>query len=283
MAAISDTPDIDAQRILLHVLGRYQASWLWARPEDVLSHQQQDQFAHLMSERLSGKPLAYILGAWEFYGRQFIVNANVLIPRPSTEELVEQALVFIKKKYAADNRPLVIADIGTGTGCIAITLLKECEPRILTWPHKNAGLIWAGMNHELRIIATDISEAALTVAQQNAELHGVAHNIEFRRGNMLEPLVGRHVDLIVSNPPYVPSPALARAASDPATVGLTFEPRQALDGGIDGQKYIKEIKKAGCPIVLETTGGRVAKIYSQAVGSKPISRWMPASMISSKA
>lgn len=202
-----------------------------------------EQLERLVAERATGKPLAYVLGHWDFYGRTFAVTPDVLIPRPTTELLVEEALKILKKKSKALARPLVLVDIGTGSGCVAITLLLE------------------GSGWIKKFYVTDISPAALVLAKKNAAQYGVLDKIEFLEGNLLEPFdfaQGKpKIDLIVSNPPYVPTAELERSLASPTpdTLGLRFEPRIALDGGQDGQKFIEQIKTTGIPAVLEITGG----------------------------
>lgn len=235
----SDAPGIDSERLLLFVLKKTDTSFLQSHNDQQLTSQEEESFAAVVKQRLTGKPLVYILGAAEFYGRPFYVNENVLIPRPETEELITKALEYIKTKP-----PLTVADIGTGSGCIAITLALELPP-------------------SYTIIATDISSAALKVAGGNAKRHGVSNRIEFLEGNMLEPLKNRKIDLIVSNPPYIPTKEIEDStySTEISKRGLKFEPRLALDGGVDGQRYIEKIKKAGIPVILEVTGGRIATTH----------------------
>ncbi len=241
LSEASDAPTLDAERLLLHILGRSESAWLYAHGDQTLTSAQEKMLTELVERRLTGEPLAYILGEWEFYGRSFLVTPDVLIPRPETENLVEAALQYIEKI----KRPEVtIADIGTGSGCIAITLACELESR----------------NSTFKILATDISPAALAVARKNADRYGVTHHIEFLEGDMLQPIADRQVDLVVSNPPYVPSQELdqshfaLRASRDKIeTRGLDFEPRIALDGGPDGQKFVEQIKNAGIPAFVEGT------------------------------
>lgn len=216
----SDAPGLDAEWLLLDVLGRSETSWLYAHGDKEMSKDEKNEYQKLIERRKTGEPLAYLLGYWEFYGRRFVVNKNVLVPRPSTEELIDAILPKLKKG-------MVVADIGTGSGCIAVTIALEAKT-------------------PLRIIATDVSPAALKVAKKNAEVHGVADKIEFIQGDMLEALENRRVDFIVSNPPYLPIEEV-----------LPFEPALALDGGMDGQKFIRQIKASGIPAVVEGTGGRI--------------------------
>ena len=136
---VSDAPELDAQWLMLKVLGQDETSWLISHGEDELTQEQANNFDNFIKRRKTGEPLAYILGEWEFYGRKFIVSKDVLIPRPDTEKLIEEAVSVINKMFKEKGRKIVVADVGTGSGCIAITLLLESE---------NIG----------RVVATDISE-----------------------------------------------------------------------------------------------------------------------------
>lgn len=229
---ISDASRLDAERIALHVLAQPEASWLHAHAEDELDAKQQAEFERLLAERATGKPLAYVLGEWEFYGRMFYITEDVLVPRPETESLVAEALRYIRPG-------MMVADIGAGSGCIAVTLAVETPT--------------------LRLIATDISPTALQVAAKNARRYGVENKITFLPGDMLTPLRGKKIDLIVSNPPYLPAEALAKAGWARETQGLKFEPRMALDGGKDGQRYINQIAASGIPAIVEGTGGNILR------------------------
>ena len=233
----SDAPDIDAQRLLLHALKKADTSWLYAHNEERPTEQERKYFEQCIDRRSKGEPLAYILGSAEFYGRAFIVTPDVLIPRPETEELIRTALAYIQK-HRTEQPGLVIADIGTGSGCIAITLACELQdPRI-------------------RIIATDISPTALTIAKRNADNHNVTEFITFTQQDMLEKLPSNSLNLIVSNPPYVPSAELNNPPTN-ETRGLAFEPRIALDGGVDGNTYIQEIIKSKIPAIIEGLHGNI--------------------------
>lgn len=236
---VSDAPRIDAERILLHVLKRDEAAWLYAHAEKELSQAQTEELHRCVAERVTGKPLAYVLGEWEFYGRPFTVNEDVLVPRPETEALVTAALHYIRTLMRNQDQ-VMVADIGTGSGCIAVTLVLESAATVL---------------------ASDVSPAALRVSTKNAQRYGVQDRITFLQGDMLQPLRGRNVDLIVSNPPYVPSAELDSPSAHNArqTLGLTFEPRMALDGGTDGQRYIRQIAASGIPAFIEGTGGDVLR------------------------
>jgi release factor glutamine methyltransferase len=167
-------------------------------------------YSDWLERRLKGEPVAYLLGYREFYGLNFKVSSAVLIPRPETELLVELAL-----ERVAEGRALSILDLGTGSGCIAVTLAK--------------------LRPLARVVAVDVSQEALAVAKENAAQHGVGH-IEFREGNWFAPVAGRRFDLVVANPPYV-------GAGDPHIgIGdLRFEPRAALAAGFDGLEMLRSI------------------------------------------
>ena len=212
---------IDAQVIMAEVLGVNRA-WLAANPMRILTESEDAKIDMLATQRALGQPVAYLLRRREFYGRDFTVNADVLIPRPETETLVEAALARLAPRDA-------VLDLGTGSGAIAVTL--ACQ------------------RPEARVVATDASEAALAVARANAARHGCDARIEWLCGSWYEPVVGRRFDLVVANPPYV-------AAGDPhlSRGDLRFEPRAALtDGSADGLASIRAIV-AGAARHLEPGG-----------------------------
>ncbi|HLD26288.1 MAG TPA: HemK/PrmC family methyltransferase, partial [Candidatus Andersenbacteria bacterium] len=132
LGQVSDAPALDAAWLLLHVLGTREASWLTAHADVVLTSAQIQNLETLTQRRAAGEPLAYILGEWEFYGRPFLVTPDVLIPRPATEALVDATLRYLRSPSILRNiegrsDPLVVADVGTGSGCIAITLALELQ------------------------------------------------------------------------------------------------------------------------------------------------------------
>jgi len=182
-----------------------------------------------LKERTEGKPLAYLSNRRDFYGRTFYLDERVLIPRPETELLVEEVISMAQKMYRGD---CAIADIGTGSGCIAITLALEL-PRARLW-------------------ATDLSGSALEVARRNALDHAVEGRITFLEGDLLDPLPGP-VDLLVANLPYVSSAWLAGELS------LAFEPRQALDGGKDGTDLLRRLMLL-LPSYLRSSGSALLEI-----------------------
>ena len=170
------------------------------------------RFERLLERRLGAEPLAYILGEREFWSLSFEVTSDVLTPRPETETLVAALL----ERIASSPESTRVLELGTGSGCIAIALAREC-PR-------------------LEITATDISDAALCVAKRNAARLEVADRIDFRRGDLLAPVAGEHFDWIVSNPPY-----LARDDAETLPPELASEPDGALFGGADGLEITRRI------------------------------------------
>lgn len=211
----------DAEILLAHVLGRPRG-WLFAHDDVEPDAAQGAAFERLVARRQAGEPVAYLTGTQGFWTLDLAVTPDTLVPRPETELLVEQALARIP----ADAR-WTLADLGTGSGAIALALAKER-------PHS-------------RMVATDLSEEALAVARGNAVRNGVA-NAEFSAGSWLEPLQGKTFDLIAANPPYV-------ADGDPhlAQGDLRFEPALALSCGSDGLNAIRTIT-AAAPGVLRPGG-----------------------------
>lgn len=247
----STTPRLDAEVLLADLLGVSRAG-LIARLHDTVPRDVFKAFQGRIARRERGEPVAYILGRKAFYGREFLVDARVLIPRPETELLVERALALLAETPAPR-----IADIGTGSGCIAITLAAE-RPDAL-------------------VIATDVSEGALAVARANAERHGVADRVDFRRGSLLEPL-DAPVHLIVANLPYVGTEEMRVLAPDVAT----YEPHVALFAGPDGLALIRELLAQVSPAVLLPGGAIVLEIgYAQgaAVAQLARERWPEAQVV----
>ncbi|MGY8564139.1 peptide chain release factor N(5)-glutamine methyltransferase [Paracidovorax citrulli] len=199
----------EAELLLLHVLGR-ERSWLFAHATDLVDPGSGQAFAELLQRRLAGEPVAYLLGRRGFWTLDLAVSPDTLIPRPETERLVELAL-----ERLPEATPLRVADLGTGSGAIALALASE--------------------RPQARVVATDMSPAALAVAAANARRHGL-DNVAFRQGSWHAPLAGERFDLIASNPPYIASddPHLARG-------DLRFEPASALASGHDGLDDIRLI------------------------------------------
>ncbi|MGI8837970.1 MAG: peptide chain release factor N(5)-glutamine methyltransferase [Pyrinomonadaceae bacterium] len=204
----------EAGSLLMYVLGR-DHTYILAHAEDQLTDEQVEMYGELLDARTSGKPLQYIVGRQEFFGLEFEVTPDVLIPRPETELLVEAALARV-----SPNEAPFICDVGTGSGCVVITLLHQLP--------------------QARGMALDISAAALAVAERNAHRHGVNERLSFLASDCfsaLAPAVIPGFDLIVSNPPYVAERAvegLQREVRD-------FEPRIALTAGEDGLSVIRRL------------------------------------------
>jgi release factor glutamine methyltransferase len=200
---------VDAEWLLAHALGEPR-SWLFAHSADPVPAEHAQRFAALLARRVAGEPVAYLTGVQGFWTLELEVTPATLVPRPETERLVELALARIPFGVAAR-----IADLGTGSGAIALAIAKE-RPRAC-------------------VIATDASSAALAVARRNAARNGIG-NLEFREGDWLAPLAGKRFDLIASNPPYI-------AEGDPHLDqgDLRFEPPSALSSGLDGFDAIRTI------------------------------------------
>jgi release factor glutamine methyltransferase len=181
-----------------------------------------EQFSAKIDRLKTQEPFAYVLGTQYFYGRDFNVDARVLIPRPETEELVANMLADIDERYS-DRKSLILADIGTGSGCLAISLKLE-EPK-------------------LTVYAVDISSQAIDLAKENADKLGA--DVTFIVGDLLEPLKDRNikVDILVCNPPYIPQDELLE------TSVKGFEPHVALFGGEDGLLFYKRVFEDAASLV----------------------------------
>jgi release factor glutamine methyltransferase len=199
----------DAELLLLHLLGKDRA-WLMAHRDEELAPAKAVLYTQLLERRREGEPVQYITGETEFYGLPFRTTRDVLIPRPETEHLVEKIIAL-----AASLHEPHIVDVGTGSGCIAVALAHKLP--------------------QAQISAIDISAAALAVAEENAQQNGVA--IRFLQGDLLAPVAGERFDLVVSNPPYVPS-------ADRASLSVEvrdFEPATALFAGDDGLETYRNL------------------------------------------
>ncbi|MBV8638678.1 MAG: peptide chain release factor N(5)-glutamine methyltransferase [Candidatus Eremiobacteraeota bacterium] len=212
----------DVQRILSYVTGRSEA-WLRAYGETEVSPKAESQAREFAQRRASGEPLPYILGTAGFHGHSFLVDNRVLVPRPETEHLVDEALEFINDK----ERPRVL-DVGTGSGAIACSILAETGTNV----HANA---------------IDVSADALLVAMANAQRLGVEPRLTFFIGDVSTPALRPFFDVIVANLPYVPTKDIA-----PSPDPVSFEPRIALDGGADGlDQYRRFLKHAPRLLALD--------------------------------
>ena len=222
---ISNTDISDeAVRILMLELCNMSSADLYLHYEDEIDPEVLEKFNDGVERLLKNEPLQYILGYQWFYGNKIIVNEEVLIPRYETEELVANVLAD-SDYFFKDKEEIVIADVGTGSGAIAVSLAKE-EPKF-------------------RMYATDISETALDVARKNAELNGM--DITFYQGDMLEPLIekGLKLDILVSNPPYIPVEQEVQKS-----VG-EYEPHVALFGGNDGLYFYRKIFEKAYQLIRE--------------------------------
>jgi release factor glutamine methyltransferase len=200
-------PGLDAHVLLTDAL-RVERSYLLAHPEASISDEQAAQFCGRVERAAAGEPIAYIIGRRAFYDRDFEVTPAVLIPRPETELLLEQALTWAKDRPAAR-----VVDVGTGSGALAVT--------------------FAALVPSADVYAVDISAAALDVARRNAERH--AARVTFAHGDLLTPFLDRRFDLVMANLPYIAGdvvPTLAVSRSEPVT---------ALDGGADGLDLIRRL------------------------------------------
>ncbi len=232
--AKSGTADLDAQVLLTRVLGCERA-FLFAHADTTIDSEHQRRFESFLQRRAAGEPIAYILGRQGFYDLELLVTPSVLAPRPETELLLEEAL-----RLAADSSA-VVADIGTGSGALAVAFARHrptCE-----------------------VYATDISADALAVARQNAD--ALAARVRFFCGDLAQPLIKRgvKVDLLMANLPYIASDELNTLAVS------RWEPRAALDGGPDGLAYIRALLmqlplvcRAGACVLLEIGADQAAAV-----------------------
>jgi len=207
LAPHSQSAALDSQVLLGHALERGRA-WILAHPEYLLNQKQQNDFERSIIAIEASIALPYVLGHWEFYGLDFEISPDVLIPRPETELLVDHALAFLNTKSG----PQKCVDVGTGSGCIPVAITKHSS--------------------KANFLALDISEAALSIARKNVEAHGLKQKISCIHSNLLDQVTGPF-DLICANLPYIPSEALLELEVSKK------EPLVALDGGKDGLKYIK--------------------------------------------
>ena len=216
--------DVNVAKVLFYHLANKQPHELYLMYDEEVSSELEAKFLAGMEEYYQGKPIQYIKGVENFFGRDFKVNEDVLIPRYETEELVENILYRIDD-YFAEYQSITLCDVGTGSGAIATSLALE-EPR-------------------LKVFATDISLKAVTVAKDNAKNLGA--NIEFMVGDMLEPLLENEikVDIFVSNPPYIPQEQEIEA------MVKDNEPHVALFGGNDGLYFYRKIFQGVEPLLQE--------------------------------
>ena len=226
-----ESPRLDAEVLLAAVLGR-DRMYLYVHFDEPLEPEELAQFRSYVKERAAHVPLAYVLGRREFMGLGFRVTRDTLIPRPDTEILVQCAVDFLRARREAGEMACTIADVGTGTGAIALSTLRYTEGT--------------------RADAVDISSAAAAVARDNAEMLGLTERVEVHVGDLLAPLAGRRYDMILSNPPYIPTADIATLMPEVRA----YEPHLALDGGADGLNIYRRLMSEA-PALLKD-GGAIA-------------------------
>lgn len=234
----SQSPRADALLLLERVLERPR-SWIVAHGGDSSRAGDAAQFFALCERRAAGRPLAYVLGSAGFYGREFVVDESVLVPRPETEHLVDDAIAFMRE-MPRDQVPAVL-DLGTGSGAIACTIAAETRALV---------------------DAVDASPAALRVARENARRLNVAGRCRFIFGDLIAPVNTARYDVVIANLPYVPTTDIPNRP-DP----LSFEPRLALDGGRDGLAiygrllpHMREILNPRALVLLEAAPPTIAAL-----------------------
>ena len=254
-------PALEAEILLSHILKKNR-EFLFTHPEKELTAGQVKNYKKLIVRRSAGEPIAYLTGQKEFYDLNFFVNKNVLIPRPETELMVEEAVNRISHSIGH----ITLIDVGTGSGCIIITLAKILKSKL---PITN-----------YQLLAIDISKPTLAVAKKNAKLHKVDKKIKFIHGNLLKPILKNCrlpiADcrlIILANLPYL-TPFQIKSS-----LTIKYEPKKALDGGRNGLKYYKELfeqvkrlaKLKAVPISLfcEIDPGQVKKIKKLAQSELP--------------
>ena len=217
LASISDTSALDASVLVSHLINKPR-TWVVSHPEITLTSEQQNQLNMSLTRLEDGEPFPYVLGRWEFYGMEFDITPDVLIPRPETELLVEKAIAWMQKSKVRRT----VADIGTGSGVIAVSIVSHIPTAHVT--------------------ATDISPQALEVAESNARKFKVADRIKFIECDILPPRpdsfsTEEHFDLLCANLPYIPTETLRNLPV------YGREPTLALDGGADGLDLFRKLMR----------------------------------------
>ena len=252
-------PHLEAEILLSNILKKPR-EFILAYPEKQLTKTQITNYKLQITKRLKGVPLAYITGHKEFYGLDFYVNKYVLIPRPETELMIDEAI-----RITRNVKRITLIDVGTGSGCIIITLAKLLKSKLQITNYK--------------LLATDISRPALVIARKNAKLHKVDKKIKFLHGNLLEPILnkpqianGKSQIIITANLPYLTPQEIKNSPT------IQYEPKLALDAGKNGLKYycqlfkqIKQITNYKLPItvLLEIDPSQTKKIKQLAKNKLP--------------
>lgn len=216
-----ESPRLNIELLLCHALSLSRLA-LYSRFDQPLNAAELDSIREMVLRRAKNEPIQYIVGKTEFYGLEIEVDKNVLIPRPETEELVD----FIVRTYAGRPQPKEILDIGSGSGCISISLAKAFP--------------------DASVAGIDLSKQAVETAKRNAEKNS-ATNIEFYKYDILNSLPKKRFELVVSNPPYIPMAEMAELAADVAD----FEPREALTDGGDGLAFYRRFAEIFPSIITE--------------------------------
>jgi len=260
----SETPRLDAEVLLADVL-RTERTRLIAHPETPIADGVGERFEAAIDRRATGEPVAYIRGIKEFFGLAFATDSRALIPRPETERLVESGREEIMDRLAAFARrrgldpravapPIRLADIGTGSGPVAVALAVEL---------RRSGVI---VGTDVTILATDDSAEALELARENAAGHAAADGMRFVEADLLPPVLpddGAPLDIVLANLPYVRTGAI-----DGLPVAASFEPRSALDGGTDGLDVIRRLLSL-LPDVLAVDGVALLEIGADQGSAAP--------------
>lgn len=224
------TPHFDTEILLSYVLKKAR-EYILSHPEKHLTKKQAVKYQTLINRRIKNEPIAYITGCKQFYGLNFIVNKHVLVPRPETELMVEEAICISRNK-----KHLTFVDVGTGSGCIVITLAELLKLKA-------------------QYLATEISKLALNTAHKNARIHKVDKKITFLRGNLLEPVITKLKTLeiknynlvILANLPYLTPAQIKNSRS------IQYEPKISLSAGPDGLKYYRQLFKQVKKITIKNT------------------------------
>ena len=245
----SETARLDAELLLASVIGADRTTVI-AHPEVVIGDGGAERFEALVARRTSGEPVAYIRGIKEFFGLAFAVDPRALIPRPESERLVEAGVAEVMARLPRSVRgqghePVRIADVGTGSGAVAVSLAVELRRRRVN------------LQTDVTILATDSSPDALDLARENGVGHAVADAVEFVEADLLPPVPpdgGPLLDVVLANLPYVRTDAIAGLP-----IASSFEPRAALDGGADGLDVVRRLL-ARLPDALDEGGVALLEI-----------------------